>query len=71
MRAAISYALMSLIVAVAAVASYVIVPVSNAATIGLGFMASVLAGAGILAVYPALMSKEVISRRQAENGEAR
>jgi len=71
MRVAISYALMSLIVAAAAVASYLIVPVGNAATIGLGFMASVLAGAGILAVYPALMSKEVVSRRRVEGGEAR
>ena len=63
MRIAISYAFMSLIVAAVAVGSFIVGPESNAATIVLGFAASVFAGAGLLAVYPVLMSRDLAQQR--------
>ena len=63
MRIAIAYALMSVTVAAAAVGMYLFGPDSNAATIVLGFIASVFAGAGLLAVYPFLMSRELAEQR--------
>ena len=63
MRIAFAYALMSLTVAAAAIGLYLIGPESNAATIVLGFIASAFAGAGLLAVYPFLMSRDLAEQR--------
>ena len=72
MRIAISYISTSLVVAAAAIAIYMFGPVGNAATISLGFLAAVMAGAGILAIYPALVNRELAGGREAAriNGKA-
>ena len=64
MRIAIAYALTSLLLAASAIGMYLIGPDGNAATVVLGFIASVFAGAGLLAVYPVLMSRDLTEQRE-------
>ena len=59
------YALMCLLVMAGAVAMYLTDSFNFATTIVLGFIASVLTGAGLLVVYPALMTEDVSSMRKA------
>lgn len=61
MLAARIYGLLWLLVTAAAVAVYLTDSFSFGTTIILGFIASVLAGTGILTVYPALMKEDVSS----------
>ncbi|MDQ3750034.1 MAG: hypothetical protein M3367_13645 [Acidobacteriota bacterium] len=61
------YGLLCLLVAAAAVAVYLTGSFTIATTVILGFIASVLAGAGMLVVYPALLTERVSSRRSAPN----
>ena len=59
------YGLMCLLVTAVAAALYLIDSFNFATTMILGFIASVLAGAGLLVVYPALMTEDVSSARKA------
>lgn len=61
MRVAKIYGLMCLLVTAGAVTVYLTGSFNFATTMILGFLASVLAGTGMLVVYPALMSEEVSS----------
>ena len=58
------YGLLWLLVMAAAVTVYLTGSFNFATTMILGFIASVLAGAGMLAVYPALMTEDVSSTKQ-------
>lgn len=62
------YGLMWLVVAGAAGLLYAAGAFTFGATITLGFLASVLAGAGMLAVYPALMNEDIRSQRVGDHG---
>ena len=53
------YGLLWLFVAAAAGVFYLTGSFNPAVTLGFGFIVSVLAGAGMLAVYPAVMSERV------------
>ena len=59
------YGLMCLLVMAGAVTVYLTDSFNFATTMILGFIASVLAGTGILTVYPALMTEDVSSGRKA------
>jgi hypothetical protein len=65
MLAARIYGLLWLIVMAAAVTVYLTGSFSFATTMLLGFIASILAGTGMLTVYPALMKDDVSSGRKA------
>jgi hypothetical protein len=59
------YGLMCLFVMAGAVAVYLTDSFNFGTTMILGFIASILAGAGMLTVYPALMREDVSSGRKA------
>jgi hypothetical protein len=65
MLAARIYGLLWLLVMSAAVAVYLTDSFSFGTTMILGFIASILAGTGILTVYPALMHEEISARSKA------
>lgn len=67
MLAARIYGLLWLLVMSAAVAVYLTDSFSFETTIILGFIASILAGTGMLTVYPALMKEDVASGRKASS----
>jgi hypothetical protein len=64
MLAARIYGLLWLLVMAAAAAVYLTDSFSFETTMILGFIASILAGTGILTVYPALMTEAVSSERK-------
>jgi hypothetical protein len=59
------YGLMSLLVMAGAVAVYLTDSFNFATAVILGFIASILAGTGMLTVYPALMHEDISSGRKA------
>ena len=65
MRIAKIYGLMCLLVTAVAVTLYLTDYFNFATTMILGFIASVLAGAGLLVVYPAVMTEDISSGRKA------
>lgn len=65
------YGLMWILVVAAAVALYLTSSFSFGMTMILGFTASVLAGAGMLVVYPALMTEDIASERTSSNQKKR
>lgn len=65
MLAARIYVAMSLLVLAGAATVHLTESFSFGTTVILGFVASILAGTGMLAVFPAVMTEEVSSRRAA------
>jgi ABC-type nickel/cobalt efflux system permease component RcnA len=64
MLAARIYGLMCLLVMTGAVAVYLTDSFNFATTVILGFIASILAGTGLLTVYPALMTERISAERK-------
>lgn len=59
------YGISWLLVVVTAAAMFLTGTLTNVATLILGFIASVLTGAGMLVIYPALMNEDIRGQNQA------